>query len=296
MAKGNNIVLGLVVGSFVILFLVFFAIGIIRMSSDRTGWSGFGDKVAIVEIQGTIDRCEEIVDDLRRYADDNSVKGIVVRINSPGGVVGAAQEIYAEVLRISTEERKPIVASMGSVAASGGYYIACGADCIYANPGTLTGSIGVIMQYPVMKDMLDKIGIQFETVTAGEVKDVGSPYQYPDDRDSVVLKRVIEDTHQQFVNVVSERRRMEPDEVVEVADGSLFTGLQAQRRGLVDSLGGLESAIAYLEELSDYGSGLKRIRPEAEEGFTIFDLFGKSATKIINFSDVGSPKLMYLYR
>jgi protease-4 len=288
--------LGFLIGGFIVLFLIFFIIGITSMMEPDSDWGGFGDKIAIVEVTGEILQAEGTVRHLRNYAEDNSVKGIVVRIDSPGGVVGASQEIFSEIARINHEYNKPVVASMASVAASGGYYIACGADCIYANPGTLTGSIGVIIQYPVVKEMLDKIGVQFETVTSGEVKDVGSPFKYPDAADSLILLNAINDTHEQFVETVADKRGLDISEVRKVADGSIFTGRQAQELGLIDSLGGLESAIAYLEQVTGYGTGLKRIRPKNEDNLDLFDIFGKSAAKFINFSEAGSPKLMYLYR
>lgn len=297
MANKRNIILGVVIGGFVFLFLVFFTVGIIdMMSSDGGGWSGFGDKVAIVEVEGQILGSEEIVDQLRKFARNGSVKGILVRINSPGGIVAPAQEIYDEVVRIRDKWEKPVVISMGTVSASGGYYIACGGDYIFANPGTLTGSIGVILQYPVLKELMDKVGVQFKTIKSGQIKDVGSPYKWPSEEDSIMLQAAIDDSYGQFVDVVAHERGLERDEVLSLADGSIFTGRQALGLGLVDSLGGMEDAISYLAELAGLRDEPRRIYPQEKREVTLFDLLGSLAGEYLDPAEAGGPQLMYLYR
>jgi protease-4 len=286
-----------VIGGFVFLFLIFFTIGMINMmSSDGERWSGFGDKIAIVEIEGQILGSEEIVSQLRRYARNGSVKGILVRINSPGGIVAPSQEIYDEVVRIRDIWEKPVVVSMGTVSASGGYYIACGGDYIFANPGTLTGSIGVIIQYPIVKDLMDKIGVQFKTIKSGQVKDVGSPYKWPSEEDSIMLQAAIDDSYEQFVDVIVRERGLEHEEVLSLADGSIYTGRQALGLGLVDSLGGMEDAISYLAELAGFRDEPKRLYPKEEREVTLFDLLGSLAGEYLDPAKAGGPQMMYLYR
>ncbi len=295
MAGRRNLVLGILVGGFIFLFLLFFVIGIVSMMGREDGWSGFGDKLAIVEIEGTILESEQAVSNLREYADNSSVKGILVRINSPGGVVAPSQEIYDEILRIR-DDGLPVVVSMGSVAASGGYYIACAGDRVFANPGTLTGSIGVILQYPVVKELMDKIGIQYQTIKTGRVKDVGSPFREPDQADIEMLSAAMEDVHAQFVNVVAERRELDPDSVRTLADGSIFTGRQAMELGLVDELGSYEDALEYLADIADLDGDFSRLKPRERSELTIFDLLGEAALDYLDEIRTGGPQLMYLYR
>ena len=297
MSKGHKIIFILMVGGFISLFLIFFIIGMLGMSDTDGGvWSGFGDKIAIVDIKGEVIESESTVAQLRNYARNSSVKGILVRINSPGGIVGASQEIYDEILRIREDFEKPVVISMGSMAASGGYYIACAGDFIFANPGTLTGSIGVIMQYPVFKELMDKIGVQFKTIKAGAIKDVGSPYRWPSADDSAMLQAAIDNTYNQFVDVITEKREIDRDVVVELADGSIYTGLQALQLGLVDTLGGMESAVSYLGELAGISGEPKRIRPKVEKDRNLLDFMSSIVDQhFSSVSDVG-PQLMFLYR
>jgi protease-4 len=224
------------------------------------------------------------------------VKGILVRINSPGGIVAPSQEIYDEVVRIRDEWEKPVVVSMGTVSASGGYYIACGGDYIFANPGTLTGSIGVILQYPVVKDLMDKVGVQFKTIKSGQIKDVGSPYKWPSEEDSIMLQAAIDDSYEQFVDVIVRERSLGHEEVLKMADGSIFTGRQAFRLGLVDSLGGMEDAISYLAELAGFRGEPRRLYPKEKKEVTLFDLLGSLAGEYLDPAEAGGPELMYLYR
>jgi protease-4 len=285
-------------GGFLLLFLVFFIIGIMGMmgTGTRTSWVGFGDKIAVVPIEGQIFESDRVVGQLRDYADNGSVKGILIRINSPGGVVSPAQEIYDEIKRIRAEYDKPVVVSMGSVAASGGYYIACAGDYIFANPGTLTGSIGVILQYPIVEDLMDMIGVDHETIKSGDVKDVGSPFRQPTAEDSVMLQAAIDDIHKQFVDVVSVDRGLERENVLQIADGSIFTGNQALGLGLVDSLGSQEAAIRYLAELAGMKGDVDRVRPRERREPSLLDLLGSLKQEYIETGLFSGPKLMYLYR
>jgi protease-4 len=298
LASSRNVILGVIIGVFLLLFLVFFIIGIVGMiSSEReTTWAGFGDKVAVVEIRGEIIESQETVRQLRDFADNGSVKGILVRINSPGGVVSPAQEIYNEIKRIRSETGKPVVISMGSLAASGAYYISCGGDYIFANPGTLTGSIGVILQYPVVKELFNKLGIQYETIKSGPVKDAGSPFREPSKQDSLMLQAAINDIYEQFVDVVATARGLDHEQVRKLADGSVYTGHQALELGLIDTLGGMQDALRYLAEESGITGEIRVIRPKPKRERSIFDLLGSIKEKYIDADLGGGPQLMYLYK
>lgn len=206
-----------------------------------------GEKVAVIDIIGTISKSDKVIELIHQYRDNGSVKAIVVRIDSPGGSVAPVQEIYSELKKLD----KPIVASLGGTAASGGYYIACAADQIFANPGTLTGSIGVIMQFVKMKGLYDKVGIDQQTIKSGQFKDTGSPIRNLTPEEKKLLQETIDDVHHQFVDAISEERkdRLTRDEVQALADGRIFSGNQAQKHKLVDKLGNLHDAIAHAAEL-----------------------------------------------
>ncbi len=300
MAKTRDIVIGVVIGgSFLIFF--FFMILVFFMTGGERGVSfpGIGDKVAIVNLFGVIESSSNVVAQLDRWAEDDDVRAIVIHINSPGGGVAASQEIYEKLLKIRRETNKPIVASMSSVCASGGYYVACGADQIVANPGTLTGSIGVILQWPVLDDMLDKVGINYETIKSGERKDMGSPFRAPTDADRDAFQSVIDDVYQQFVAVVAEQRNMNWDEVLRIADGSIYSGRQAYEMNLVDTLGTFEEAISLAGELCDLGSDPETVREYPRRRTTIFDLldgvFSLDLSKLVeNGQLVTHPTLQYI--
>ncbi len=214
------------------------------LRGDAPGGAGamFGDRIALVELEGIILDVDDLVRELKGYRDNPAVRAVVIRINSPGGVVAPTQELYAALRRLH-EAGKPVVASLGSVAASGGYYVAAGADRIYANPGTLTGSIGVIMQMPNVNELLKKVGVDYVVVKAGDYKDIGSfarPMS-PDERR--VLQALLDDVHGQFIAAVAAGRKLDRAQVVQFADGRIFSGSQAKELKMVDALGGLEEAI-----------------------------------------------------
>jgi protease-4 len=200
------------------------------------------DRLALVKIEGVLLGSEQVVEELEGYTEDSSVKGIVIRIDSPGGGVVPSQEIYNAVKNARREGKKVIV-SMGSVAASGGYYIAAAADKIVANPGTLTGSIGVKMEFPNVEKLLEKIGVKGMVIKAGEFKDVGSPYRDMTPEEQKLLQNVIDDVHSQFIQAVAEGRGLPEADVRSIADGRIFTGQQALSLKLVDQMGDLADSI-----------------------------------------------------
>mgnify|MGYP001945357896 CR=1 FL=1 len=208
------------------------------------------DGVGIVRVEGPIMDSSQAVEELEAFGDDPLVKAIVVRIDSPGGGVAPSQEIYNAVKRVRKEQNKTVVASMGTVAASGGYYIAVATDRILANPGTLTGSIGVIMQMANFQELLEKIGVKSVVVKTGKFKDLGSPFRPMVEEERELLESVMNDTLSQFIEAVADGRSMDAAEVEQLADGRVFTGRQAKSVLLIDEIGDLHDAIKLASELS----------------------------------------------
>ena len=231
--------LGVIAALLIFFFGVLFFIG--RYSGGKSSRFAFGDKIAIVEIKGVISQSSGIIEELQQYLEDEGVKAIILRIDSPGGGVGPAQEIYREVIKI--KGKKKVVTSMGSVAASGGYYIASASDRIVANPGTITGSIGVIMQFSNLEELLKKIGIKGVVIKSGEHKDIGSPFREMTPDEKRIMQEVLDNVHQQFIQAVAEGRKLDRSKVVQIADGRIMTGEQAKNLGLVDQMGNLQDTI-----------------------------------------------------
>jgi protease-4 len=210
------------------------------------------------------------VEEIRQFAKDGGIRAIVLRIESPGGVVAAAQEIYDELGK-ARRRGKPIVASMGGIAASGGYYVACGADSIVANPGTLTGSIGVIMRLPNAEELLKKIGLQYEVIKTGKYKDAGSISRPMTQEERDLLQEMLDDVHDQFVTVVSTERNIDKDAVLEFADGRVMSGRQALEMGLVDRLGGYRDAVLLAAELAGIEGEPVVVKPR-RKAISLWDL------------------------
>jgi len=220
----------------------FIALSLLGNFLSEGGWIG-GDKVAVIRIEGIILDSRETIEELRHYRDNPSVKAIVLRIDSPGGAVVPSQEIFAEVRKTKAEGKIKVVTSMGNVAASGGYYIAAATDRIVANPGTLTGSIGVIMELANVKGLLEKFGVQSVVIKSGRHKDMASPFRAMTPEDRALLQTVLDDVHAQFIDAVATGRSLQLEQVKTLADGRIFTGKQAQTVNLVDELGDLHDAI-----------------------------------------------------
>ncbi|UCE84415.1 MAG: signal peptide peptidase SppA [Deltaproteobacteria bacterium] len=239
----------------------------------------FGDRVAVVEIKGVVADAEPTIENLTKFTKDDSVKALVLRIESPGGGVSPSQELYEEVRR--TVQKKPVVVSMGAVAASGGYYIAAAAQKIYANPGTITGSIGVILQFTNLEELFRKIGFRMEIVKSGPYKDVGNPGREMTPEERAYLQDLIDNVHQQFVRAVAEGRRMEEEKVQEVADGRIFTGEQAKELGLVDELGDLKDAINAAAKMAGIEGEPKVVYPEEEKRSLLSYLLDQATENLV---------------
>jgi protease IV len=252
---------------FLLIIAALFTIGVISISTLVGTFSGrhtriFGEKVGVIEIVGAISDSKTIVDQIKAFREEDAVKAIVLRIDSPGGGVGASQEIYREIQRTVSE--KTVIASMGSVAASGGYYVAAACDGIVANPGTITGSIGVIMGYTNFEELLSKIGLTPVVIKSGEYKDLGSPVRTMTSDEQSLLQELTLKIHRQFVDAIAQGRQMQIDQVEAIADGRIFTGQEAETLGLVDRLGNVQDAIQWAGELGGIKEKIETVYPEKE--------------------------------
>ena len=251
------------------------------------------DRIALIRIEGVILDAQETLGELKKFSENPTVKAIVLRIDSPGGGVVPSQEIYDAVRRVRTKSNKAVIASMGSVAASGGYYIAAATDRIVANPGTLTGSIGVIMEMANFEGLLQKIGVEGVVVKSGKYKDVGSPLRKMSDEERGLLQAVMDDVHKQFIEAVAEGRSLEVPEVQALADGRIFTGRQAKAAKLVDELGNLDDAIQLAADVVGIEGEPKVI--EQRRRFSIRELLESKLSSVLPKFDFHSGvNLKYL--
>ena len=236
-----------------------------------------GDKVGVIEIVGAIVDSQTIIDDLKAFRENESIKAIVVRVDSPGGGVGPSQEIYREIRKTVAE--KKVIISMGSVAASGGYYVAAAGDGIIANPGTITGSIGVIMGYTNFETLMQKIGLTPVVIKSGEYKDLGSPARPMTAKEKSLLEGVTHTIHRQFIEDIAVGRSMAPAKVEAIADGRIFTGEDAQKMGLVDRLGNFQDAVQWAGELGGIEGDVETLYPEKERP-SILEYIMESALRL----------------
>jgi protease-4 len=269
---------GLFVALFGFLFLAFLAVQG-GAEGRPTGPFGHG-RIGVVEIKGPIDESDDAVKHLHEFLRDDRVPAVVVRVDSPGGAVGPSQEIHAEVKRLAG--KKPVVVSMGNLAASGGYYLSVPATRIVANPGTITGSIGVITQLPNVTALADKLGVQVNTVKSGPAKDIGNPFRPFSDEDRTVFQGMIDDVYDQFVRAVAEGRKLPVDKVRAIADGRVLTGEQAQEAGLVDELGNFRDAVRIAAELGHVEGEPELVYPPKEEPFLLRELLAGSVRDAVH--------------
>ncbi len=272
-SRGRVALIAVGVGAAVLVMFVATIWLLIAVTDD--GLPG-GAKVAVVEIEGVIGTevargldTDELVRTLHEYRDDPAIRAVVLRINSPGGVVAPTQEIVSAVRRLR-EAKKPVVASLGSVAASGGYYVAVAADRIFASPGTLTGSIGVVMQLANLEGLLKKVGVEYVVVKAGSFKDVGNFARPMTPEERRILQSLLDDVYEQFIGAVAEGRHLDLETVRGFAEGRIFSGRQAQALKMVDELGGLEDAVEAAARMAGLPGKPKVVYPRRR--FSLRDL------------------------
>jgi len=281
--KRSSLAWVLVIGAILCGLFVVSLFAIMAMMSDGGGFSAGGDRIAVVPVEGVIDdgMAKTVNRHLKQYGDDSRVKAVILRIDSPGGGVSASEEIYREVKRLKEEKNKKVVVSMASVAASGGYYIACPADKIFANNGTVTGSIGVIAEWLNYKGLAEWAKLKPVVFKSGEFKDTGSPTRELTEAEKKYFQGVIDEFYNQFVGAVTEGRQgkgeagaeLTRERVVKLADGRIYTGEAAKKNGLVDEIGNYEDAVKATAKLVQIkGEPQVVTPPKQKEGLSLLDL------------------------
>ena len=245
--RRHPVILGLTLLVFIGFVAIIAIYGLGLLGGD--GWQfSLRGKVGIIPIEGIIGDSGELVEQINEFADDRRIKAVVLRIDSPGGGVAPSQEIYQAVREL--KKKKKVVASMGSVAASGGYLIAVAADRVVANPGSITGSISTVMHYANVEELLKKVGVRSSVVKSGKFKDIGSPTREMTAEEKSLIQAIVDDIYDQFVRTIAENRKLPVQRIFELADGRIFSGRQAKDLGLVDELGGLQDAVLLAGKLS----------------------------------------------
>ncbi|MBU0482052.1 MAG: signal peptide peptidase SppA [Proteobacteria bacterium] len=293
--KINPVILwaGIVAGTFLVSWAgISFFLSIFTDSPGPEVFHPGSGKVGVVELKGLIVSPEKTIEELTSFRKDKAIKAIVLRIDSPGGAVGASQEIFSEVRR--TDRMKPVIASFGSIAASGGYYAALGARKIVSSRGTLTGSIGVIVKFANLTEIFDKLGYRSEVIKSGKLKDIGAANRQMTDEEKKVLQDIIDNVHEQFVGDVGKSRNLPLEKVRKLADGRIFSGEQALESGLVDQFGNFTDAVRLAAELG----GIKQDSPPlvypAEKNFSLLKLLvGDNTSSVINNLHILQPVLSY---
>ena len=258
-------------------------------------WKSPSGEIALVRIQGMLMDSQNIVRQLSDYRHNPGVRGILLRIDSPGGAVAPAQEIYSEIMKLRADH-KTVYASMGTVAASGGYYIACAADYVLANPGTLTGSIAAVMVFSNIEELTNKIGVKPVIIKSGKYKDVGSPLRAMNPEERKLLQNVVDDVHQQFVQAVAKGRGLSVSEVKEIADGRIMTGQQALKLKLIDEIGGLEKTLELLAKKIGVEGRPRVIEEKEKTPFFDWLLQSSLSSRLIETLIPASlPRLQYIW-
>jgi len=277
---------------FFLVLILFALIGILSLASEWIPEQRAQNRIGVIDVTGIISGSQHIVNQVKKFRQDKRIRGIILRIDSPGGSVGPSQEIYDEVLK-TREGGKIIYASMGAMAASGGYYIASAAEKIFANPGTLTGSIGVIMAFTNAKGLMEKIGLQPKIIKAGKYKDIGSPARAMTEKERNLLQSVVDDVHQQFIEAIASGRGISIEEVTTIADGRIFTGRQAHSLNLVDELGGLQASIDQLADKVGIVGIPKIVKEKSRLGLLDWILQATINQPFMNQSSI--PSLQYTW-
>jgi protease-4 len=278
-----------------LIFLGF--VGLVHVSSKILD-TGFSDSlvrekgnIGIVEVVGPIISSKKIIEDIKTFRENEDIKAIVVRIDSPGGGIGPSQEIYRELIK--TRNQKRVISSMGSVAASGGYYVAAATQGIVANAGTLTGSIGVIMEYANLMEIAKKIGIAPVVIKSGEFKDMGSPLRELKENEKQIFQELVDELHLQFVSDAAKARNMGVADMAKLADGRVYTGQKALTLKLVDRLGNLDDAVQWAGELAEIKGKAVPVYPK-EDKMTFIRKLADTLFKDINITGAISDNFRYV--
>jgi protease-4 len=284
-------------GAFVLLAAIVIAIAL-TVSPDEAADFSFSDRIQVVDIEGELLQSKAILEQLKRYEDSNSVKAILLNIDSPGGGVAVSQEIYAELRRLREKKDKTIVAYLSSTGASGAYYVACAANKIVANPGTIVGSIGVIAEWVSYAELLQWAKLKDIVFKTGEFKDTGSPTRPLTDNEKKYFQGLIDDMYVQFVEAVSSGRKLDLQEVRSMADGRVFTGRDAKERKLIDEIGNFQDAIDLTAKLSGI-SGKPRLLRLSRPRVTLLDVLTTDLSRLVPFNGHGMQsqiKFQYLWK
>jgi len=277
-------------------FVFYFAFYRAGLYSGKNKGFSLRDKIGVVSVEGVISDSMDITDQLDEFAKDDSIVAVVLRVDSPGGGVAVSQEIYDAVVEL--RKTKKVVASMGTVAASGGLLVACGADKIVANPGTITGSISAIMEFANFEGLLKKIGLKASVVKSGQYKDIGSPLRSMTPEEKVIIQDLVDDIYNQFIDVIVRERKLPREKVIAIADGRVFSGRKAKELGLVDYLGDMTSAAKLAHKLAGKDGKYDLVYP-SKKRTSIFDYFLENAATQIGNSlkeKIGSKTgISYLY-
>ena len=295
--KRSNLLLWIIVGGGTFLFIVLCLLAVVFYMAGKgsPGLSLSGNQIASLTLEGVISDSKDFVDQLKDYGKRSAVKSVVIRINSPGGGVAASQEIYEAIKKFRAETKKKVVVSMGSVAASGGYYAACGADKIYANPGTITGSIGVRAEWYNYGDLLRWAKMQDVVIKSGTFKDAGSGTRPLTEEEKVYFQSLINNMYNQFVAAVVSSRKMKDEDVRKLADGRVYTGQQAKADGLVDELGTYQDAIDAAARIAGI-QGEPKILSPAKKSFSLLDiLLGESRSALSLSPDRSESHIRFQY-
>jgi len=272
--KKTSVATILIIAGFGFVFFVAIILLAALLFSREGGFIGLGgDRIAVVYLDGVIFNSKTINENLKGYGDDSRVKAILLRMDTPGGGVAASQEIADQLKWLRNEKGKKVVISMGSVGASGGYYIACAADKIYANPGTITGSIGVIAEWVNYASLLKWAQMQPEVIKSGELKDVGSPTRPITPKEREYLQGLINQMYEQFVGAVADGRKdLTRERIKQLADGRVYTGEEALREKLIDELGNYEKALKGTADLVGIKGEPQVVTPPKPRRGSILDL------------------------
>jgi protease-4 len=262
-------------GAFFLFVMAVFSLAFVALHSGKdSGLSGFGDKIAVVDLDGVIVTPGPVVQQLKKFADDDSVKAIILHVNSPGGGVAASEEIYREVKRIREEKKKRIVASIETVGASGAYYVSCGANKIYADRGSVVGSIGVIAEWVNYGELLQWAKLKSVILKTGEFKDTGTPTRDLTPAEKEYLQGLIDNMFGQFIQAVADGRGLKVDDVKPIANGKVWTGEQALSMKLIDQIGDFQTALEDTAKAVNIKGEPTIVRPEKDRKSLLDLMFG----------------------